>query len=83
MLVDSINAQAIFSNGSPTAPLLSDKKADPKRSACSYSKATSQNNSFYPNSKKQQSHVLYFQNFLLNLFEPSPLLQHHQELTQP
>ena len=54
------------------------QKSRPKRSACSYSKATSQNNSFYPNSKKQQSHVLYFQNFLLNLFEPSPLLQHHQ-----
>ena len=83
MLVDSIVAQAIFSKWQSDRSAIVGQKADPKRSACSYSKATSQNNSFYPNSKKQQSHVLYFQNFLLNLFELSPLLQHHQELTQP
>ena len=65
------SSKVIFKMTSRTTPLLSDKKAD-RRSACSYSKATSQNNSFYPNSKKQQSHVLYFQNFLLNLFEQVP-----------
>ena len=42
MLVDSIVAQAIFSKWQSDRSAIVGQKADPKRSACSYSKATSQ-----------------------------------------
>ena len=46
-------------------------------------RTTSQNNCFFSNSKRQQSHDLYFQNFLLLQSEQGYPLQHHQELIQP